>query len=479
MERQPAPRRHHQPARALHVEPQPGRRAHQPQHDAVAPRAAEDGTHRAAVDPRRADLACRPAARAGEARHRHVERKQLAQQPGGGIAVECGNVSRLHAHASTSLAASALLQRALRAAASICAARLSSMPSRPASAARNSCSSSRVDVNREARRGVDFRCLLGRRAGLGQLVDGCRLCELAGKELACVGVEVVLAEAAQDLLLLGRVDAAIRGRCGDHGAQQQRCLIVGGGVGLEARAAGRGEQGLRRSGLGTRQRRLSLLVVLVRLVGKAADQRQAAELDGAASQRAAGAGAEDQRAEPAERCAGAQLVVGDQLLDLRHQLLRRAAGHLARGLAHAIGRAGGLVDAAGAFAHAGFRLPEHLAEDVDDAALAAARLLLKLGEDVARARRRPAAAAGSADHRAGCRCRMARLLPAADWPIAEMRRGAERPHRAGSCAAARRGRHPRRRRGFAGHCRAPAHRECSWDRTWGRSLDLSPLPFPM
>src|SRR5262249_15358230 len=157
-----------------------------------------------------------------------------------------------------------------------------------------------------------------------------------------------------------------------------------GGLSLEARAVRRGEQSLRRPGLGARQRRQSLLVVLVGLVGKAADQRETAKFDSAACQRAARARAEDQRAEPAERRTRAHLVVGDQLLDLRHQFLRRAAGHLTDGVARTAGRTGRLVETAGAFAYARGSLAEHLTEDVCDAARLRC-LRLQLAQDIAQA----------------------------------------------------------------------------------------------
>ena len=73
------------------------------------------------------------------------------------------------------------------------------------------------------------------------------------------------------------------------------------------------------------ERRQSLLVILIGLVGEAADQRETAEPGGAARKRAAGACAEDQCAEAAERRAGSQLVAGDQVLQLGDEFVERLA----------------------------------------------------------------------------------------------------------------------------------------------------------
>ena len=77
-----------------------------------------------------------------------------------------------------------------------------------------------IDVNGEARRSVDLGRLLRRRAGIGQLIDGCGLGELTREELPRSFVEVAGAEVAQDLPLLGLIDAPVCGGCGDHGPQQ-------------------------------------------------------------------------------------------------------------------------------------------------------------------------------------------------------------------------------------------------------------------
>jgi hypothetical protein len=58
-----------------------------------------------------------------------------------------------------------------------------------------------IDVNGEARRSVDLGRLLRRRAGIGQLIDGCGLGELTREEAAQLRL-VAGAEVAQDLPLL-------------------------------------------------------------------------------------------------------------------------------------------------------------------------------------------------------------------------------------------------------------------------------------
>jgi hypothetical protein len=109
-------------------------------------------------------------------------------------------------------------------------------------------------------------------------------------------------------------------------------LVVAHRSGLEARAARRGSD-LLAGGRSTGEGRQALLVVLVGLVGETADEGEAADLDGAAGQGAAGLRAEDERAKAAERRGGAALVVGDEFAELSHQLLRCLAGRLLDGLA--------------------------------------------------------------------------------------------------------------------------------------------------
>jgi hypothetical protein len=109
----------------------------------------------------------------------------------------------------------------------------------------------------------------------------------------------------------------------------------------------------------------ALLVVLVGLVGKAADQGQAAELDGAARERPARAGAEDQSAQPAERRAGAELIARDQFLEPRDQLIGRLSRGLADCIACASRGARHFVEPARAFSHPGRRLAKHLPERVE------------------------------------------------------------------------------------------------------------------
>ena len=180
--------------------------------------------------------------------------------------------------------------------------------------------------------------------------------------------------------MLPGVDASVGGGRGDHGTNEQGCILVGDGGRLESGARGCGEQRLLRR-LPAREHGLALLVVLVGLVGEAADQRQPAELDGTGRERPAGSRAEQDGSEAAQRCAGAELVVGDQVADLLHQLLRRLAGGAPERIARVSGGAGGIIDAARTLAHALRRLSQYLAEDVGNAAA----LLLQLAQDIAEA----------------------------------------------------------------------------------------------
>ena len=89
-----------------------------------------------------------------------------------------------------------------------------------------------------------------------------------------------------------------------------------------------------------------MLVVLQRLVGEAADQSETANLERTGCERAASLGAEHNRTQAAGCSASAQLVLGDQVLQLIEQIVRRMAGRLAdrfAGMARGAGRLVGSV----------------------------------------------------------------------------------------------------------------------------------------
>src|SRR5262249_19256511 len=114
--------------------------------------------------------------------------------------------------------------------------------------------------------------------------------------------------------------------------------------------------------------RLALLVVLVGLVGEPADHGEAADLDGARRQRASRARAQHQRAEPAQRRAGGELVPGGQLPQPRNQLLGGLAGRLFNRGAGRVGGAWRLIDATCTLAHALGRLAQDLLQGLQQRA---------------------------------------------------------------------------------------------------------------
>ena len=151
--------------------------------------------------------------------------------------------------------------------------------------------------------------------------------------------------------------------------------------------------------------RTARLIVLVGLVREPADKGEGTDLGCAHRQPTTRLRAQDEPAQTAECCAGAQLIVGDKLLQLRHQVF----GCLSGGLVERVAGAGGIADAASAFLGALRGLAQDLAEDVGDPAAAgsalAAEALLQLAENVGQA----AAAAVRARSSVGTRSDAARL----------------------------------------------------------------------
>src|SRR5690606_2037757 len=100
-------------------------------------------------------------------------------------------------------------------------------------------------------------------------------------------------------------------------------------------------------------------------------QRERADLEGTAGERAPGLSTKHDGAEPARGGASAHLVLLDQFLRRVHQLLRRLAGRSREDVAKLARRACRVVDALCAFLYAGRRLTEDLAENIEEATLAA------------------------------------------------------------------------------------------------------------
>ena len=144
-------------------------------------------------------------------------------------------------------------------------------------------------------------------------------------------------QATEDRAALFRIDMAVGGGRRDHGADEDEGRGLGRGLRLEAGAGRRRQYFL----LGCVEQRLAGLIVLVGLVGEAADQGEAAELGCGAGDRAARAGAEDERAETAEHGGGQRRVAGEHALGLLDELVRRpAAGDPAECFAGALLHAG-------------------------------------------------------------------------------------------------------------------------------------------
>ena len=118
------------------------------------------------------------------------------------------------------------------------------MPRRSASATEERVLLLRVGIDGDAGRRVDLHGLLLRGDGGGQIVDRRGVLDLARQELLRGARQAGLLQSAEDLLLLLRIDAPVGGGSGDHGADQQRRVVVGDGGGLEARAFRRSQQRL-------------------------------------------------------------------------------------------------------------------------------------------------------------------------------------------------------------------------------------------
>ena len=105
---------------------------------------------------------------------------------------------------------------------------------------------------------------------------------------------------------------------------------------------------------------MALGVILVGLVGEAADQHEAPEFSGVEGKAAAGLGAEQDGAEPSRRSPGGGLVLRDQFLDLGNDFGRVLPGDLADHVVDLITGAGRLVDSARTLANARGGLAEDL-----------------------------------------------------------------------------------------------------------------------
>src|SRR5690606_34015345 len=97
---------------------------------------------------------------------------------------------------------------------------------------------------------------------------------LVGQELLGRSVDASLLQAAENLLLLGAVDAAVGSGSGDHSADIERRALVADRLRLKA--------GARWGGLGHEAAvggcRASFRVIAIGVIGEAADQRERAEL---------------------------------------------------------------------------------------------------------------------------------------------------------------------------------------------------------
>src|SRR5262245_13565382 len=129
-----------------------------------------------------------------------------------------------------------------------------------------------LDIDGDARGGVNLDRLFGRGDFAGEVGGGSWALDLLHPKPLGLGRGASLPQAAQDPLALLRIGASVGGRGGNHGADQQACSLIAERTGLEARTRRCQRQpllliGRARAG----ERRPALLIILVRLVGKVAD----------------------------------------------------------------------------------------------------------------------------------------------------------------------------------------------------------------
>ena len=228
----------------------------------------------------------------------------------------------------------------------------------------------RMGLDRDARGRVDLQRHLGLGAGArDQVLDRGGVGDLVTQELRRLGAQTHLVEATEDLLLFGLIDLTVGGGRRDHGPHVEQRMIAGLCLRLEAGTAGRG----RVQRLARCHRGLALRVVLIGLVGEAADQHETAELGRVDGKATSGLRADDETTERADHGTGAELVVGQHLLELLDRFLRALpARHLPQEIVDLLAGADGFVDPARAFAGALLGLSEDLAEHVAHATQAAA-----------------------------------------------------------------------------------------------------------
>ncbi len=174
-----------------------------------------------------------------------------------------------------------------------------------------------VAVDGDAGGGVDLQGFCGRGDGGGEGGRRGGIAKLVLEEGLGFGAGGGATGGFDDAGVFAVVDAAVGGGRGDHGLDDEHGGVVGDRGGFEAGAGGGLGGGVLRAG----DEGLAGLMVLVGLVGEAADEGERAELDGAGGDAAAGLGAEQDCTETAKHRAGAQLVVGDQVLHLRDHLV--------------------------------------------------------------------------------------------------------------------------------------------------------------